>query len=119
MVLSPVDPKGWQFAFKYALGRTIAALGVLLISPLFIGLALAVKLSSPGPIFFRQPRVGRDGVVFDCLKFRSMRPAPAGATFELKAGAAPGGVEGRTAAPGSASSCARRRWTNFRSCSTW
>uniref|UniRef100_A0A5Q5CIU6 Undecaprenyl-phosphate galactose phosphotransferase n=1 Tax=Mycobacterium sp. (strain JLS) TaxID=164757 RepID=A0A5Q5CIU6_MYCSJ len=94
MVLSPVDPKGWQFAFKYALGRTIAALGVLLISPLFIGLALAVKLSSPGPIFFRQPRVGRDGVVFDCLKFRSMRPAPAGATFELKAGAAPGGVEG-------------------------
>ncbi|KUI27208.1 UDP-phosphate galactose phosphotransferase [Mycobacterium sp. IS-1742] len=94
MVLTPVDPKGWQFAFKYGLGRTIAALGVLLISPLMIALALAVKLSSPGPIFFRQPRVGRDGKVFDCLKFRSMRPAPAGATFELKAGAAPGGVEG-------------------------
>ncbi|MBB2774108.1 UNVERIFIED_ORG: exopolysaccharide biosynthesis polyprenyl glycosylphosphotransferase [Mycolicibacterium obuense] len=94
MVLSPVDPKGWQFAFKYGLGRTIASIGVLLISPLFLGLALAVKLSSPGPVFFRQPRVGRDGVVFDCLKFRSMRPAPADATFELKAGAAPGGVEG-------------------------
>nr|WP_245233917.1 sugar transferase [Mycobacterium sp. PS03-16] len=94
MVLSPVDPKGWQFAVKYGLGRTLAGVGVLLISPLLIGLAIAVKLSSPGPIFFRQPRVGRDGVVFDCLKFRSMRPAPAGATFELKEGAAPGGVEG-------------------------
>jgi exopolysaccharide biosynthesis polyprenyl glycosylphosphotransferase len=94
MVLTPVDPKGWQFAFKYGLGRTIAAVGALLISPVFIALAVGVRLSSPGPIFFRQPRVGRDGKVFDCLKFRSMRPAPAGATFELKDGAAPGGVEG-------------------------
>jgi exopolysaccharide biosynthesis polyprenyl glycosylphosphotransferase len=95
MVLCPVNPKGWQFAFKYALGRTIAAAGLLIISPVFLTLALLVKQSSPGPIFFRQPRVGRDGKVFDCLKFRSMRPAePADATFELKDGAAPGGVEG-------------------------
>jgi exopolysaccharide biosynthesis polyprenyl glycosylphosphotransferase len=95
MVLYPVDPKGWQFAAKYAMGRTLATIGLLLISPLFVGLALLVKLSSPGPIFFRQPRVGRDGKVFDCLKFRSMRPAdPVDASFELKDGAAPGGVEG-------------------------
>lgn len=95
MVLSPVDPKGWQFALKHILGRVIAGLVLLVISPLFLGLALLVKLSSPGPVFFRQPRVGRDGKVFDCLKFRSMRPAaPADATFELKVGSAPGGVEG-------------------------
>jgi exopolysaccharide biosynthesis polyprenyl glycosylphosphotransferase len=94
MVLETVNPKGWQFAFKYALGRTIAGVAVLMISPVFLGLALMVKLSSPGPIFFAQPRVGRDGKVFDCLKFRSMRPAEPDATFELKDGAAPGGVEG-------------------------
>jgi len=95
IVLSRVDPKGWQFAVKHALDRTSAALGLLVLSPLFLRLALLVRLSSPGPIFFRQSRIGRDGKVFDCLKFRSMRPPdPAKAAFELKAGAAPGGVEG-------------------------
>jgi exopolysaccharide biosynthesis polyprenyl glycosylphosphotransferase len=95
MVLGRVDPKGWQFAVKHALGRLIAAVGLLLISPVFIALALLVKLSSRGPVFFSQDRVGRDGEVFGCLKFRSMRPLdPAKAAFALQEGAAPGGVEG-------------------------
>jgi exopolysaccharide biosynthesis polyprenyl glycosylphosphotransferase len=95
MVLCHIDPKGWQFAFKHGLGRVLAGFGLLLISPVFIGLAILVRLSSPGPILFRQARVGRDGKTFDCLKFRSMRPAdPTDANFELQAGAAPGGVEG-------------------------
>jgi exopolysaccharide biosynthesis polyprenyl glycosylphosphotransferase len=89
------NPQGWQFALKHVSDRVAAALGLLLISPLFLTLTLLVRLSSPGPIFFRQPRVGRDGKVFDCLKFRSMRPPRASdAEFELKDGAAPGGVEG-------------------------
>lgn len=95
LVLPPVNPGGWQFAMKYALDRVVAALLLLLISPLFLTLALLVRLSSPGPVFFRQKRVGRNGKPFDCLKFRSMRPPSATDTeFELKAGAAPGGVEG-------------------------
>ncbi len=48
-------------------------LGLLLLSPALGLLALLVRLSSPGPIFYRQARVGRDGREFDMLKFRSMR----------------------------------------------
>jgi lipopolysaccharide/colanic/teichoic acid biosynthesis glycosyltransferase len=73
----------------------LAGFGLLLISPLFLTLMLLVRLSSPGPIFFQQERVGRDGQVFGCLKFRSMRPPRASdAAFELGSGSAPGGVEG-------------------------
>ncbi|MGD9622071.1 MAG: sugar transferase [Mycolicibacterium sp.] len=93
--LPHTNPRGWQFALKHAGDRVCAALGLVAISPLFLTLALLVRLSSPGPIFFRQPRIGRDGKVFDCLKFRSMRPSTeADAEFELTAGSAPGGIEG-------------------------
>lgn len=95
VVLDRIDPKGWQFAVKHTGDRVAAGIGLLLISPIFLTLMLLVRLSSPGPIFFAQPRVGRDGKVFDCLKFRSMRPLdPNAAAFELKDGSAPGGIEG-------------------------
>jgi exopolysaccharide biosynthesis polyprenyl glycosylphosphotransferase len=90
-----VDPRGWQFAIKYSVDRIVAAVALLLLSPALIGLALAVRLSSPGPVFFRQRRVGLDGREFDMLKFRSMRMAPPNAEeFVPEAGKAPGGVEG-------------------------
>jgi exopolysaccharide biosynthesis polyprenyl glycosylphosphotransferase len=97
LTLHTVDPHGWQFAVKHALDRTGAAIGLLLTSPLLLVLTVLIKLSSPGPILFRQRRVGRDGHEFDVLKFRSMRVAPpeaARTTFVLAAGQAPGGVEG-------------------------
>jgi exopolysaccharide biosynthesis polyprenyl glycosylphosphotransferase len=72
---SMVDPKGWQFALKYALDRVAAAVLLVLLSPLLALIALAVRLDSPGPMLFRQRRVGRDGAVFDLFKFRSMRLA--------------------------------------------
>lgn len=52
------------------IGGSLLALAVL--SPLFLAIALAVKLSSQGPIFFRQKRIGRHGMPFVFLKFRSM-----------------------------------------------
>ena len=95
LVLPEVDPRGWQFAVKHAMDRTLSAIGLLLISPVFLTLMLLVRLSSPGPVFFRQERIGRDGKPFDCLKFRSMRPPlPSDEQFELQVGSAPGGVEG-------------------------
>ncbi|WP_133830463.1 sugar transferase [Arthrobacter sp. AG258] len=53
----------------------IAAAGtlVLLLSPLFAAVAILVKLSSPGPVFYRQERIGLRGSTFGMLKFRSMR----------------------------------------------
>lgn len=57
---------------KSAFDRTAAALGLLLISPLLIGVFMAVRLGSSGPAFFRQTRVGKDGKEFRIWKFRSM-----------------------------------------------
>ncbi|MCW2985495.1 MAG: sugar transferase [Conexibacter sp.] len=95
MGLRSVHPKGWQFAVKHALDRLGAALLVLAFGPLMAAIALAVRISSPGPVIFRQRRVGRDGTVFDLFKFRSMRmPDPAAEGFRPDADSAPGGVEG-------------------------
>jgi putative colanic acid biosynthesis UDP-glucose lipid carrier transferase len=58
---------------KAALDRGIALLAILLLSPLLIAAAIAVKLSSPGPVLFKQLRHGWNGEVIKVWKFRSMR----------------------------------------------
>lgn len=59
----------------------LASIGLVVFSPLLLGTALAVKLSSPGPVFFRQARVGRFGRHFPLYKFRSMRLHTPGQKF--------------------------------------
>ena len=54
-----------------------AVAGLLLLAPLLAAVALWIKLDSPGPVFFRQQRVGRHGVPFRIHKFRTMAHAPA------------------------------------------
>jgi exopolysaccharide biosynthesis polyprenyl glycosylphosphotransferase len=105
MSFTSVDPRGVQFALKHGLDRVLALGFLVLLSPVLILSALAVQLSSRGPVLFRQRRVGRDGKPFDLYKFRSMRLAagqpPAeqngsGALeFLLGGDTAPGGVEGQ------------------------
>ena len=92
------NPKGWEFAAKYALDRTLAVLVLVLFAPVYGILALAVYLSLGRPVLYHQERVGRDGKRFGMLKFRSMRPPdPSEAqtsSFVLPEDTAPGGVEG-------------------------
>ena len=91
--LREIDLSGWQFAAKHAIDRALAVLALTVVSPLMLVIAIAVRLSSPGPILFSQPRAGRDGQVFPLLKFRTMLVSE-GETFDLPEGLAPGGVEG-------------------------
>ncbi len=59
-------------AIKRAMDLLGAAVGLVVLAPFLILVAIAVKLDSPGPVLFRQARVGRDGSVFRMIKFRSM-----------------------------------------------
>ena len=61
-----------QRSLKRLLDVTGSLLGLILLSPLLLSVALAVKLTSPGPILFRQKRIGADEKVFICYMFRSM-----------------------------------------------
>jgi exopolysaccharide biosynthesis polyprenyl glycosylphosphotransferase len=58
---------------KRLLDLTAASIGLILAAPIMLLVAIAVRLDSPGPILFRQERVGRAGKLFTLWKFRSMR----------------------------------------------
>jgi exopolysaccharide biosynthesis polyprenyl glycosylphosphotransferase len=61
-----------QRALKRALDVVISLSGLVLLSPLFLAVAVAIRLDSPGPVLFRQKRVGADEKVFVCYMLRSM-----------------------------------------------
>jgi lipopolysaccharide/colanic/teichoic acid biosynthesis glycosyltransferase len=62
----------WQLALKRGIDILGSAVGLLLLSPVLIAAAIAVKVSSPGPVFYLSERVGRDGRPLRMAKFRSM-----------------------------------------------
>jgi exopolysaccharide biosynthesis polyprenyl glycosylphosphotransferase len=75
----------WQFALKRAID-VVGALAVLLVTlPVWLFVALAIKLDSPGPIFFVQRRCGQYGKVFPFYKFRTMRTDAEARKAELRA----------------------------------
>ncbi len=64
--------KPLQYAFKRLFDIIASATALLVLSPLLLGVAFAIKFSSKGPVLFKQPRVGLHGSSFALLKFRSM-----------------------------------------------
>jgi exopolysaccharide biosynthesis polyprenyl glycosylphosphotransferase len=66
------DTRPMQYAVKRLVDIACSATALVLLSPLLVGVAIAIKLTSPGPILFRQQRVGLHGASFNLLKFRSM-----------------------------------------------
>ena len=65
-------PSAVTLAVKRVFDFAVSGLAIVLLLPLFAVVAVAIKLDSPGPVFFRQTRVGRGGRLFKIYKFRSM-----------------------------------------------
>jgi lipopolysaccharide/colanic/teichoic acid biosynthesis glycosyltransferase len=69
----------WSRAFRRAVDITLSAIGLIVFSPVFLVLAIAIGLEDGFPIFFRQARVGWRGDAFSLVKFRTMRRSNQGA----------------------------------------
>ncbi|MBD0336913.1 MAG: sugar transferase, partial [Cyanobacteria bacterium Co-bin13] len=75
---------GWDYRCKRWMDFVGAAVGLLLLSPVFLAIAIAIRLDSPGPVFFRQERIGLHGKVFQVWKFRTMSTDAAQRQAELE-----------------------------------
>lgn len=79
--------RGWNRRVKRAFDIVFSLIVLVLTAPLMLVIALAIKLSSPGPVFFIQERVGLDGKPFQLVKFRTMKvDVDEGETPKLKEG---------------------------------
>ena len=70
--LKPPVFEGADFVIKRSFDLVVASLSLVVLSPVLLGIAAAIKATSPGPALFRSRRPGIGGVPFDCLKFRTM-----------------------------------------------
>jgi exopolysaccharide biosynthesis polyprenyl glycosylphosphotransferase len=74
LYVAPVSHSGWRAASKRLFDAVAASVGLLVAGPVLLVAAALIKLEDGGPVFFRQSRLGRDGVPFGMLKLRSMVP---------------------------------------------
>jgi len=65
--------RGWKLSLKRAMDMVVSFIGLIFLSPALVMTAIAIKLESPGPVFFCQDRMGLDGRPFPMIKFRTMR----------------------------------------------
>jgi exopolysaccharide biosynthesis polyprenyl glycosylphosphotransferase len=82
--LKPVRLSGTQAAVKRAFDLGASTLALVAFSPVLLAVAAAVRLTSPGPVFYRQGRVGQRGRPFTILKFRTMRDGAESMVAELR-----------------------------------
>lgn len=61
-----------QLAFKNMFDFSASLIGLTIISPVFLGICGAIKATDPGPVFFKQERLGKNGKTFQIIKFRTM-----------------------------------------------
>lgn len=73
LTLNCPAPSDWHVIAKYVFDKVFAAAALVGLAPLMLLLALAIRLDSPGPALFKQPRMGLNGKRFDVYKFRTMR----------------------------------------------
>ena len=109
-------------AIKRCFDLVGAGLGLLVLSPFLAAIAIAIKFDSSGPVFFRQRRMGRDGVPFEMFKFRTMVDGAEAQKGTLAAGTRRAAVCSRSrtirGSPASASASGRSRSMSCPSCST-
>lgn len=68
-----MDNQKKYIKIKRVIDFTLALIGLIVLAPVLVGLILAIKLDSPGPVFFKQKRIGIHKTYFDILKFRTMK----------------------------------------------
>jgi len=73
LTVRDVALRGWRLTLKRSVDLAGSAVGLVILSPFLMIMAVAIKLDSPGPVFYAQERMGLDANPFWCLKFRSMR----------------------------------------------
>ena len=73
LTVRDVALRGWKLTLKRTVDLLGSAVGLVILSPILMLVALIIKLDSPGPVFYAQERMGLDANPFWCLKFRSMR----------------------------------------------
>ena len=72
MYVEPTVRTGWRMSAKRTFDVVLSAIALLLCLPVLAVIAVLIKLDSPGPVLFRQQRIGRDGSAFDMVKLRTM-----------------------------------------------
>jgi len=71
--IKPTPLDGWGRILKRSFDTASSLLGLIILSPLFLVIAIIIKVKDPGPVFYRQRRLSRDGETIRIIKFRTMK----------------------------------------------